>query len=273
MTSAHGSRIGCSPDLSQATSASVRCSADQVVLHREQRRRRPGAHVGLDVEVLDVGADRLDRDAQRAAAIWRLVRPRASKPNTSTSRSVRPAGRSTRRPRRVEPGRLEDRVARRADRGLRRRRASAISTATSAVLRSIRRRRGRARRTAPRRPTAPRPDPGPRSARTGSPTRRAARGADPPRTPPGRDRCSARAPSRSSADGVGPAPTLALPGCAPRPPAADRDRHHADVVDERRVHQDRRLSASSRSATSATVAASRATRLACPERSGSFRSA
>ncbi len=92
------------------------CSrANEVVLEGPHRRGGAAAHAGLLVDVLDVVADGLGRDAESSAISW-LDFPRTRTRSTSSSRSVSPAGssrgrsrardgRRRRAPRRPPPGR------------------------------------------------------------------------------------------------------------------------------------------------------------------------
>ena len=74
------------------------------VLHGEQRGRGAGGDADLGVGVLDVMVGGLDRDPLPTRDLLGL-QPRASRPITSASRSVSPAGRSSRGMRRpVRPG-------------------------------------------------------------------------------------------------------------------------------------------------------------------------
>ena len=148
------------------------------MLHREEARARAVRDADLRVDVLDVVAA-VFGVITSCAAISLFDIPRASRPSTSTSRAVRPAGPSRRRPTRC-PATREHRVdglgVEPTGAHLRAQLAAASSADLAgrgtAVVRASPGRRRRPRGSVPRASDAPT-----RRGRADSPTRRAARGA------------------------------------------------------------------------------------------------
>ena len=88
-SSSGGPHIGRTP---QAAASECDGRLEQSLVDREQRRRRPGGYPGLGVGRFPVPARQSSLRSEAAQPRAGLTVPRQARRNTSTSRSVRPAG-------------------------------------------------------------------------------------------------------------------------------------------------------------------------------------